>query len=309
MGSVYFDSQLKDEERRDRLYAGDIFVMSPTARTRTLIDFARQMLEEAFAPHDPRTIHEHKTPEEVAAILGNEVLPLIHHPFCKKIVPQIMEEHGLDVEKLYFDVPRLRTSTSDNYLTTGIAYAFHPHRDTWYSAPMMQLNWWLPIYDVTPGQRRSPSTRSTSTGASPTAASGYNYYEWNRDSRAIAARRSASDTRDQPKPGGASTSTRRSGRCRRRRGDGVLRRPSCTHRCPNTSGSGPVQRRLPHRALRRRPRAPGRPEHRRLALPPRTSIRDFLRARISLPFPRRRWHCTMTTPPRVTGCSTSATSS
>lgn len=43
----------------------------------------------------------------------------------------------------------MRSSTSDNYLTSGIAYAFHPHRDTWYSAPMAQVNFWIPIYPIT----------------------------------------------------------------------------------------------------------------------------------------------------------------
>ena len=50
----------------------------------------------------------------------------------------------------YFDGPRMRTATSDGYLTSGIAYAFHPHRDTWYSAPFCQINWWIPIYDIEP---------------------------------------------------------------------------------------------------------------------------------------------------------------
>jgi hypothetical protein len=44
-------------------------------------------------------------------------------------------------EHVIFDMPRLRSSTSDNYLTTGIAYEWHPHRDTWYSAPQCQINW------------------------------------------------------------------------------------------------------------------------------------------------------------------------
>jgi hypothetical protein len=34
--------------------------------------------------------------------------------------------------------------------TGRIADPFHPHRDTWYSAPMCQLNWWLPIYSIDP---------------------------------------------------------------------------------------------------------------------------------------------------------------
>ncbi len=55
-------------------------------------------------------------------------------------------------------IPSRRTSTcracarppTGDYLTSGIAYAFHPHRDTWYSAPFNQINWWMPVYDIRP---------------------------------------------------------------------------------------------------------------------------------------------------------------
>ncbi len=52
------------------------------------------------------------------------------------------------METTYLDVPRLRAVTSDAYLTSGVGYAHHLHRDTWYSAPMCQLNWWLPIFEM-----------------------------------------------------------------------------------------------------------------------------------------------------------------
>lgn len=198
MGSVYFDAAVSDDERRTRLYAGDIFILSATDGTRALIDVARRMLEEAFAPHDPRTIHEHKTPEEVAALLAKLKPQFIHHPECKRLIPQIMQEHGVDLEKLYFDVPRLRSAYPSHFLTSGIAYAFHPHRDTWYSAPMCQLNWWLPIYPLDPDNAmgfypryfREPIQNNSEI---------YNYYEWNTKNRAAAAQHVKSDTREQPK--------------------------------------------------------------------------------------------------------------
>src|SRR5262245_54211640 len=116
MSSVFFDSSMADDERRDRLYKGDIFILSSTASTRALIDLARQMLEKAFAPHDPRLVHEHRTPEEVAAILGKLKPQFIHHPECKKIIPEMMREHGVDLDKLYFDVPRLRSAYPSHFL-------------------------------------------------------------------------------------------------------------------------------------------------------------------------------------------------
>jgi hypothetical protein len=198
MGSTFIDSAIGDEERRARLYAGDIFLLSATAGTRALVDLARQMLEEAFAPHDPREIHKKKTAEEVAAILGRLKPQFIHHPECKKIIPQIMHEHCIDIEKLYFDVPRLRSAYPSHFLSTGIAYAFHPHRDTWYSAPMCQLNWWIPIYPVEPDNAMGFYPRYFDEAVRNNSEI-YNYYEWNAKNRATAAQYVTSDTREQPK--------------------------------------------------------------------------------------------------------------
>ena len=45
-------------------------------------------------------------------------------------------------------MPRLRTMAHGEYLNAGLAYQFHAHRDTWFSAPHQQLNWWLPVYAI-----------------------------------------------------------------------------------------------------------------------------------------------------------------
>ena len=160
---------------------------------------ARTLLEQAFAPHDPRLIHRHMTPEAVAAILADLKPKFIHHPDCKAIIPRIMKERGIDLEKLYFDVPRLRSAYPSDFLSSGIAYAFHPHRDTWYSAPMCQLNWWIPAYPIEPdnamgfypGYFGEPVANNSEI---------YNYYEWNTKNRATAAQHVKQDTREQPKP-------------------------------------------------------------------------------------------------------------
>jgi hypothetical protein len=198
MASVYFDGNVADDVRRSRLYAGDIFILSPTDGTRSLIGLAQQMLNEAFAPHDPRTIHEKKGAEEVAAILGKLKPGFIHHPECKRLIPQIMREHGVDLEKLYFDVPRLRSAYPSHFLSTGIAYAFHPHRDTWYSAPMCQLNWWIPVYPLEPNNGMGFYHRYFDEPVKNNSEI-YNYYEWNEKNRAAAVLHVKTDTREQPK--------------------------------------------------------------------------------------------------------------
>lgn len=199
MTAVYFDPCFSDDERRERLYSGDIIILSPSASTKALIVLARKMLKDAFAPHDPRSIHQHLMPEEVASVLATLKPNFIHHPEAKKLIGSIISENGIDPHKLYFDVPRMRSAYPSHFLSSGIAYAFHPHRDTWYSAPMCQINWWMPIYPAQPGNAMAFYPRYFHEEVKNNSEI-YNYYEWNTINRAAAATHVKADTRQQPKP-------------------------------------------------------------------------------------------------------------
>jgi hypothetical protein len=199
MNSIYFDSSIDDDKRRNELYKGQLFVYSPTPATLAFVEFARRMIQDAFAGLDPVTAQYHMKVEAYAAILSTLKPAFIHHPRSKEHIRSILFERGCDPELTYFDVPRMRSSTSDDFLTSGIAYAFHPHRDTWYSAPMCQINWWLPIFEVEPGNVMAfhPDyfSRPIKNGSNK-----YNYQQWNETGRQEAAKHINDDTRIQPKP-------------------------------------------------------------------------------------------------------------
>jgi hypothetical protein len=180
--SVYFDSRLSDDERRAALYEGQLFVFSSLPSVQRMARFARQMIEDAFAPLDPETAHHELAVERFAEILGELKPRFIHHPESKQHLRDILQELGCDLEQTYFDVPRLRSSTSDDYLTTGIAYAWHPHRDTWYSAPHCQQNFWMPVYEIEPSNAMAfhPGYWNRPVANSSRH---YNYYDWNRQHR------------------------------------------------------------------------------------------------------------------------------
>ena len=91
MSNIYFDHQCSDEKRRSALYAGDIFVYSPFEATAKLCALAKTMINEAFAPHDPRTIEHHLSVEECARVLASLKPAFIHHPECKRLLPEIIE--------------------------------------------------------------------------------------------------------------------------------------------------------------------------------------------------------------------------
>jgi len=155
-------------------------------------------VEEAFTANDPRKIHEKMAVEQCVEILAELKPRFIHHSKSKELIRGLLAERGCDLEKTYFDVPRLRTAFPSDYLTSGIAYAFQPHRDTWYSAPFSQINWWMPIYDVCAENVMAFHPRYWGEAA-PNSSNTYNYYEWNRTSRQNAAQHVKTDTRVQPR--------------------------------------------------------------------------------------------------------------
>jgi hypothetical protein len=199
MNALYFDSSMSDEERRSRLYDGDLFVFSPCRSSLALCDFAREMIHEEFGSLDPLKAQYSLPVNDYAAILNRLKPKFIHHEKSKQLLQNLFAEFGYDLDKIYFDVPRMRTSTSDNYLTTGIAYAWHPHRDTWYSAPFSQINWWMPVYEI---DRNSGVAFHQRYWSEPVTNSShiYNYYEWNKVHRPAASQFLVADTRPLPRP-------------------------------------------------------------------------------------------------------------
>ena len=196
MTVLYTDSPAGDDERRAQLYGGALHVFSASPGTRALIEVARTMCEEAFAPHHPTEAQHHMSVEAFNDVLKTLKPAFIHDPRCKDAIRQILLERGCDAERTFFDVPRLRTATSDDYLTSGLAYAFKPHRDTWYSTPRCQLNWWLPVYEVEPGNCMAFHTDYWNE---PLANSSheFDYQDWNEGGRKAAHNQGTKDTRRQ----------------------------------------------------------------------------------------------------------------
>jgi Phytanoyl-CoA dioxygenase (PhyH) len=198
MTAVYFDPSFSDDERRQVLYRGDFIVLSPNPDSQALTALARALVGEAFAGLDPETAQLSMPVQEYAARLAALKPKFIHHPESKRLIAAMLQRTGCDSEQTYFDVPRMRTSTSDGYLTTGIAYAFHPHRDTWYSAPLCQLNWWTSIMPFTADNGMAMHTHHWQHPVANTSHS-YNYQNWNATNRFTAVQHIGVDTRIQPK--------------------------------------------------------------------------------------------------------------
>ena len=197
--NIYFDSKMSDDGRRSEIYQGALVALSPGQGTLKLCELANELIRESFGVDDPLAVHETMPPQKMAEILAVLKPKFIHHPKAKQYIQEILAETGCDLDKTYFDVPRMRTAFPGDYLKSGIAYAFHPHRDTWYSAPFCQVNWWMPVYDL---NRENCMAIHPNYWDRPlrNGSNQYNYQKWNIESRFNAAQHVKGDTRVQPRP-------------------------------------------------------------------------------------------------------------
>jgi hypothetical protein len=199
MPTIYLDSAVNDEKRRLQLYGGDLFAFSAGESATKLAGLARELSEEAFAPHDPQVAQESTPAEKYVEILAELKPKFIHHPRAKELIAGLLSDVGCDIERTYFDVPRLRTMAHGEYLKAGLAYQFHAHRDTWFSAPHQQLNWWLPVYEIESENSMAFHPQYFDKPIRNSSA-GYDYEEWSKTGRKQAAKQVTKETRKQPQP-------------------------------------------------------------------------------------------------------------
>jgi len=146
--SLLTDPEIPAGDLRQRLYSGDLIILTKLRALEEFVSYLREELAILFAPHDPEHVHEFIEPAEMAKILGAWKPRWIHADKSRELVRAIIAEAGFEPEFTHYDVPKPRTSFPAGHLTTGIAFAFPWHRDVWYSAPAQQVNWWLPVFPV-----------------------------------------------------------------------------------------------------------------------------------------------------------------
>lgn len=178
MSSILIDPAVSGEELRQQLYAGNLVILTRLEALRKFVDYTRDELAELFRPHDPEHVHEHIDPPEMAKILSMWKPRFIHSERSRSLIRAIVAEAGFLAAETHYDLPKPRTSFPVGHLTTGVAFAFPWHRDTWYSAPAQQINWWLPIFPVRADNAMYFDLASFDRGV-PNTSDAFDYYENN----------------------------------------------------------------------------------------------------------------------------------
>ena len=198
---VQFDGH-SPQDLRTLVLDGALVMLPPTPASLDFAAAARARLEEAFAPYHPMEAQHHFAVDEFAKILGATKHAFTNGEDSWERMVAVLGAYGLATEDVYADVPRMRVSTSHDFLVAGAGHQQPPHRDTWWGSPFAQLNFWGPIYPMHPaaGMDFFPGIF---TRPLPNTSEDFDLDDWQRVGRPNATQETGrKDTRGVPEPVG-----------------------------------------------------------------------------------------------------------
>jgi len=220
MVGIVLNHDISCEERRKLVFDGQLLVYARRAATAALADHAIGLISELLSPDDAQRAQFGLSVESFIERVGPLKTRFTNDLQTKKLVRDVLESFGCDLDTTYFDVPRLRVVPHGDYLSSGVSYAYKAHRDIWYSSPTAQVNWWMPVFDVTP-ERAMSFFPEYWDKAVPNSSADFDYGDWCRVGRTMAASQVKEDTRKHPLPL-APVETRSELRIAGTKGDAIL---------------------------------------------------------------------------------------
>lgn len=107
------------------------------------------MIRSAFAPHDPLRAHGALEPTPYAEISEPLIAAFQRDDEVRALFRGLFVAAGVDTSRVYWDKLRLRIQPPGEGHGSRHVLNLPPHRDTWGSNLLCQINWWTPLYPVT----------------------------------------------------------------------------------------------------------------------------------------------------------------
>jgi hypothetical protein len=145
----FFEEGLQPRDLGERIFDGEILVFRQVAPLRELLDIADVMVREAFGD-DPPLAHVHYDFPEMALRAAGLQKTFKETASVRALFQATLEGLGVPPEESFWDKLHLRVLPSGPPSSRRPIRSLPPHRDTWGSNLMAQINWWAPIYSLTP---------------------------------------------------------------------------------------------------------------------------------------------------------------
>lgn len=135
---------------RRRIYAGDLLVVRDVPAMRELVGYLQDVLTSEFETVDPMHAQFELGREEWERRAKALRTQYKRDERARELMVALFAQFGFDPARTAADVVNLRCQPHDDTPGPNPQHTLEAHRDTWGSNVYQQINWWAPIYPVTP---------------------------------------------------------------------------------------------------------------------------------------------------------------
>lgn len=135
---------------QEMVYQGDILIFKHIPPLLELCALTDTLIRTAFDALDPVRAQFALGPEEYVARVEALQKQYRKHPEARQLLMATLEHVGADLQHTGWDWLHLRVMPDGDSHASRRTQQLGFHRDTWSSNVYAQLNWWLPIYPLTP---------------------------------------------------------------------------------------------------------------------------------------------------------------
>ena len=137
-------SPLSARDLARRIFAGEVLAFRSAARG--VVRLAREVSRKAFAPEHPPRAHRVFARDEFLRRAQTAREMFESHPETPALFAESLAAAGMERDKIFLDLPRLRIAPPVATHSGGIVSHIGPHRDTWGVGIQAQMNWWGPVW-------------------------------------------------------------------------------------------------------------------------------------------------------------------
>jgi hypothetical protein len=148
---------------RKAIYDGRIFRLAASDASLRLVAAVVALLDGEFGTAGPnstglssvqaqRQLQFSLPAQELYDRIGKVRKALVDSDPVQKLLFALIAAHGFELKANAIDPARLRAVADHGHDNPLAAPAYTAHRDTWYGNPQAQINWWMPLHDVTEGE-------------------------------------------------------------------------------------------------------------------------------------------------------------
>lgn len=141
---------LTERQRSELLYRGEVLVFRNVHAMHELIAYTDALLIKHLGEGDPTTIQARLNETDYLELIGRAQYEFRTSREPKALFFKALREVGVDLNSTYWDHFPMRAVPCGGTHHGGRCGWVDVHRDSWGSTIDAQLNWWAPIYSITP---------------------------------------------------------------------------------------------------------------------------------------------------------------